>query len=113
MSLASTELQKPKNWQDFERQTRVLFACVLNDPNTQVNGRSGQEQNGVDVYGYRNEDRDRLVGVQCKKKYENKVTEKELRAEVDKAKNFKPKISEFFLITTAPRDQKFSKLRVF
>lgn len=109
MSLSSTELRKPKNWQDFERQIRELFACVLNDPNTLANGRSGQEQNGVDIYGYRNENRDRFVGVQCKKKYKNKVTEKELRIEVDKAKNFKPKISEFFLITTSQRDQKIQQ----
>jgi len=109
MSLSSTELRKPKNWQDFERQTRELFACVLNDPNTQVNGRSGQEQNGVDVYGYRNGDRKRLVGIQCKKKFENTVTEKELHSEINKAKNFKPKIAEFFLITTAQRDQKIQQ----
>lgn len=113
MSLASTELRKPKNWQDFERQTRELFACVLHDPNTRANGRSGQEQNGVDVYGYRNEDRDRLVGVQCKKKYENEVTEKELREEVNKAKNFQPQISQFILITTAPRDQKIQRAARF
>jgi hypothetical protein len=106
MSLSNISLPKPKNWQDFESRTRVLFTCVLNDPNTQQNGRSGQEQHGVDVYGYREQRLDCLVGVQCKKKFKAAVTEKELRAEVDKAKNFKPAISEFVLITTAPRDQK-------
>ena len=104
MSLSSTTLPKPKNWEDFERQTRELFAFVLNDPTTQRNGRSGQEQHCVDVYGYRRPDW--LVGVQCKKKFDDEVTDKELRTEVEKAKQFEPKISEFVLITTAPRDQK-------
>lgn len=108
MSLSNTSLPKPKNWQDFEAKIRELFACVLNDPNTQQNGRSGQKQNGVDVYGYRNDTY--LVGVQCKKKLEDKVTEKELRGEVEKAKNFKPKINEFILTTTAPRDQKIQEI---
>ncbi len=104
MSLSSTSLPKPKNWQDFENKMRELIACVLDYPNTQQNGRSGQKQNGVDIYGYRNSDC--LVGIQCKKKFENSVTEKELRDEVIKAKAFKPRISEFILVTTAPRDQK-------
>lgn len=107
MSLSSISLPKPKNWQDFENKTRELFACVLDDPNTQQNGRSGQQQNGVDVYGYRRNGC--LVGVQCKKKFEKQVTDEELRSEVEKAKNFKPKIDEFILITTAPRDQKIQE----
>ncbi len=109
MSLASTSLPKPKNWQDFESCIRELFACVLDDPNTQQNGRTGQKQNGVDVFGHRNRKIDQLVGVQCKKKFENKVTEKDLRSEVDKAKTFKPELSEFILVTTAPRDQEIQK----
>lgn len=107
MSLSSTSLPKPKNWQDFENKTRELFACVLGDPKTQQNGRSGQKQSGVDVYGYRSDNY--LVGIQCKKKFDNNVNEKELRSEVNKAKLFRPKISEFILITTAPRDQKIQE----
>src|SRR5262245_31439776 len=109
MSLSSISLPKPKNWQDFESHTRVLFSCVLNDPHTQQNGRSGQKQNGVDIFGYRDRRPDCIVGVQCKRKFETAVTEKELRTEVGKAKNFKPAISEFILITTAPRDQKIQE----
>ena len=84
---------------------KVLMACVLDDPNTAANGRSGQPQCGVDIYGYRDGDVRRLVGVQCKKKLDARVTETELRAEVKKAKKFKPKLAEFILATTAPRDQ--------
>ncbi len=110
MSLSSTSLPKPKNWQDFETKTRVLFSCILGDPNAQQNGRTGQPQHGVDVYGYRYRDTSQLVGIQCKKKYEAAVSEAELRKEVNKAKKFKPAISEFVLVTTAPRDQKIQEV---
>ena len=104
-SLANVSIPKPKDWQSFERSMTVLMACVLDDPNTTCNGRSGQPQNGVDVYGYRKRDVTQLVGVQCKKKLHVQVTEKELRDEVGKARNFKPNLKEFILATTAPRDQ--------
>ncbi len=81
------------------------MSCVLADPTTQKNGRSGQAQCGVDVYGYRNRDTSKLVGIQCKQKLEAKVTATELRAEVKKAKKFSPKVTEFILATTAPRDE--------
>lgn len=77
MSFSSISLPKPKNWQDFEDQMWVLFSNVLNDPNTQKNGRSGQKQNGVDIFGHRNEHC--FVGIQCKEKYDSQVTEQELR----------------------------------
>lgn len=105
-SLSGTRLPEPTDWEDFERKSCVLFRCVLNDPNTQQNGRQGQPQHGVDVYGYRDEDAQRLVGVQCKKKYRDEVKESELEEEVEKAQKFEPAITEFILVTTAPRDQK-------
>lgn len=103
MSLADTSLPKPKDWQDFERKTKVLFEYILSDPNTQLNGRSGQPQKGVDIIGQRNECS--WVGVQCKKKYKQKISDTELRSEVNKAKNFNPPITEFYMVTTAERDQ--------
>jgi hypothetical protein len=68
MPLSNTHLPKPKNWEDFERSVRVLFECFLNDPNTQLHGRQGQSQHGVDVYGQR--ENNQWVGIQCKKKYD-------------------------------------------
>lgn len=108
MSFSNITLPKPKNWQDFENQMWVLFVCVLGDPNTQKNGHQGQSQNGVDIFGYRNNNHS-LVGVQCKEKYENEITDKELHAEVKKAENFKPQLDEFIMVTTAPRDQKIQE----
>jgi hypothetical protein len=107
-SLSNVSLPKPKDWQDFERKTRVLFASVLADPNTQMHGRSGQNQHGVDVWGYRNGDRAKLVGIQCEKS-DNAITEVELQAELEKARDFKPAITEFILVTTAQRDAKIQR----
>jgi hypothetical protein len=101
-------LPKPKNWQDFERKTRALFAQVLADPNTQMNGRTGQPQHGVDIWGYRDEDRAKLVGVQCKLS-NDEITAAELKAELEKAKSFVPAISHFFLVTTTARDAKIQQ----
>lgn len=105
MSLSSTQLPKPKDWQDFERKTCTLFACVLGDPRTRLNGRSGQPQHGVDVYGRRGGTGTEWVGVQCKLSGDE-ITEAELKAELGKAAKFSPAINEFVLVTTAPRDAK-------
>lgn len=96
-------IRKPKEWQVFERATCVLIRAVLQDPNTQMNGRDGQPQHGVDIYGRRATD-GKLVGVQCKKRLAEKITSSELRNELANAKMFKPAIDEFILATTAGRD---------
>jgi hypothetical protein len=100
----SVELRKPKNWQDFELAVRELFACVLEDPNTAMHGRTFQAQHGVDVYGRRKSTGNQWVGAQCKRSADP-ITESELQAELAKAKKFTPPISEFHLVTTAARDQ--------
>ncbi len=108
-TLSNVRLPKPKDWQTFERLTRLLFEFVLADPNTAMHGRVGQPQHGVDIYGYRNRDPTRLVGVQCKLS-DDEITEAELHDEFEKAKKFKPAICEFVLTTTAPRDGKIQKV---
>jgi tetratricopeptide (TPR) repeat protein len=111
---SSAQLPPPKYWQDFERCCRVLFECILKDPQTQLNGRGGQPQHGVDVYGKRGGISGQWVGIQCKGKeittYGNNVSEEELRAEVKKAFNFTPQLSEFILATTAPNDAEIQRV---
>lgn len=107
MSLSNRSLPKPENWQDFEHHAWLLFRAELQDHATEKNGRQGQAQHGVDVYGRRN--RTHWVGVQCKQKMDEAVTETELRDEVEKAKLFSPKIKEYILVTTARRDAAIQK----
>ena len=102
----SVSIPPPKDWQAFERHSRLLFELSLGDSHTQNNGRTGQPQHGVDIFGRRGGDGN-LVGIQCKGKdadYGGAVTNAELRREVKKSEKFRPPISEFILITTAPDD---------
>lgn len=51
MDFIDKQILPPKSWVKFEDLTRALFAAVWRSPLTQKNGRSGQKQQGVDVYG--------------------------------------------------------------
>jgi Restriction endonuclease len=106
-----THIRIPKNDADFEIKSVVLFKGILKDPSVKRLGRSGQGQHGVDVIGYRGSNVDRLVGIQCKLKGpKQKLTEKEVREEVGKALKYKPALSEYFIITSAPNDTALDQL---
>src|SRR5438105_893881 len=108
---ANLTLPPPPYWQEFEDMLLDLFKAVWKDPHAQKNGRPGQSQDGVDIYG-RPEQKDTWAGVQAKKKDQlaaSIVTEKELEAEVNKAKQFRPELSEFILATTGQRDQRIQE----
>ena len=112
MSVLSRQFPPPADWQAFERVCADLFRRVWLDPATQLNGRSGQPQAGVDVYG---EDKQSslFAGVQCKGRdgeFGGTVTERELRDEVEKAKLFRPPLQIFILATTAPNDVRIQEI---
>lgn len=89
-----------------------LWRVIWRDPGTQKNGRSGQEQSGVDISGQPHMG-DKWAGVQCKGKdnyAEKRVTKAELRAEVAKARKFIPKLTQFILATTGPKDGQVEQL---
>ncbi|SFH66907.1 tetratricopeptide repeat protein [Bradyrhizobium sp. Gha] len=109
----SVSISPPSDWQAFERNSRLLFQLTLNDPAVQNNGTSGQRQHGVDIFGRRGGGAGPLVGIQCKGKngdYGKKVTEKELRDEVEKTNKFVPSLDEFILITTVQTDATIQRL---
>jgi len=111
MTFHNYSIAPPATWQDFEKLCHFLWMDLLNDSNIQLNGRQGQAQSGVDVYG-RNSSNGIFTCIQCKGKnqnYGNVVTEAELRREVDKAKTFMPIPGVFILATTAPNDQNIQK----
>jgi len=101
----------PVDWQLFERNMRDLFQAEWNAPAT-MNGRSGQPQHGVDIYGQPNRSPE-YHGVQCKGKdalLQSALTKTELRNEVRKATKFRPKLAHFILATTGPRDATIQKV---
>ncbi|MGL1958553.1 MAG: hypothetical protein OCD00_14700 [Colwellia sp.] len=110
----SSQIPPPKDWQEFEELCADLWQEILNSTNTELNGRTGQPQNGVDVFGQIGEST-KWFGLQCKGKDgrygdHHQVTEKELVEEVEKAKNFKPNLTRFILATTAPNDAKIQEI---
>lgn len=106
------QIPPPQNWEDFEQLCCDLWRAIWNDPGTLRNGRRGQPQHGVDIYG-QPDDNKHWAGVQCKgKEYllHSKLTKKELVKEVEKAKKFRPRLSEFILATTGPKDAAIEEL---
>jgi tetratricopeptide (TPR) repeat protein len=106
VQLSSSRIPPPLKWQDFEDLCHDLWSQIWKDANAQKNGRTGQPQNGVDVFGRL--DNGTWVGVQCKGKAGNiraRLKPAELRAEVEKAKRFEPRLAQFIMATTAGRDK--------
>ncbi|CAN5156160.1 hypothetical protein BH10PSE4_BH10PSE4_46710 [soil metagenome] len=98
-------LNRPRDWQDFERMTRDLFAVLHGTLHVDLHGRTGQPQGGVDVY-FTDSDGQR-VGIQCKLHdgaQKTTVAQAEFLAEIEKAKTFQPPISRFIFLTTGPND---------
>ena len=109
--LSSVEIPIPLNWQDFQRACVPLFRNVLRDPHAQEWGREGQDQHGIDVFGFRDADAGKPVGVQCKR-IEAPITEAMLRKEIGKAHKFKPRLTELIFVTTSVRDAKIQAVCV-
>lgn len=107
MEFTALQILPPKDWGRFEDLCRCLFAAVWGDPYTQKNGRTGQPQHGVDVWGRACGPHAGTHCVQCKGKdanYGGKVTIADFDAELAKAEHFQPEPAYWFLATTAPTD---------
>lgn len=107
MDFQDSQVTPPASWEKFESLTRALFAAIWNDPLAQQNGRSGQAQHGVDVFGYPADGVRRVHGVQCKGKNEivgSRATIAEFDAELLKAERFKPALAHWTFATTAIDD---------
>ena len=106
------QLAPLKSWDEFEDLCCALFQKEWRNPMAQKNGRPGQRQNGVDVFGVNKDDAGLLYGVQCKGKdgtYGAKLTIAEITAELEKADTFQPKLGHWIIATTAPVDAKLQE----
>ena len=106
--LRDINLPPPSNSNDFEKLCLALWRRLLNDPNAQLNGRRGQAQDGVDIFG-RRANTQRWVGIQCKARSGGQLSIEEINADIKKAKCFNPRLSELVFATTAPRDVHIQK----
>jgi hypothetical protein len=104
-------MPKPVNWQDFESLCKKLWSEIWKCPSIKKNGRLGQTQNGVDIYGIP-EGCNSYWGIQCKGKddYANSLlTIEEIENEITKAIQFTPPLECFIFTTTANKDSKIEE----
>lgn len=96
----------PTDWAEFELITQSSLKIKWGSPNLQRNGRQGQPQAGVDVYGEDN--LGRPVGVQCRNVTE-KLTLAAIQEEIQKAECFDPPLQAYYIATTLPNDSRLQK----
>ncbi len=102
---SSTIIPVPANERDFEENCVPLFAGHLNDPNVKTVGSRGHAQQGLDLIGARDRDPNQPAGVQCKLRTKgDKLTPAQVREEVEKALKVEPKLTEYYIVTTAADD---------
>ena len=109
MSVDIERWDPPNDPAAFESLCLDLWQEIC-EGHAQKNGRSGQPQAGVDIFG---QQQGKWIGVQCKQKdglLRHRVTHNELAKEVAAALEFTPPLSKFVLATTGPRDAGIQEL---
>jgi hypothetical protein len=104
-TISSSNIPTPKSWDEFE--DIVLAAAKLRFDSRDFfrNGRQGQAQDGVDVWGH---DDGRQIGIQCKNTVGG-ITFATVEAEIKNAKTFDPPLDRLYVATTAKRDEPLQK----
>ncbi len=95
---------RPKSEDEWEDMVLDAMRLVWQDPNAQRNGRRGQRQHGVDIFGVAD---GRHVGAQAKNM--DKFSETEAKDEIAKAENFQPKLQALHFAVAGPRDAVFQQ----
>ena len=109
-SPTTTDLPIPKSWDELEDICADLLKRLWHDPYITRNGRSGQKQHGVDIYGKPIHLQGCGCGIaaaQCKRVVE--LTEGDIRNEIEQATGFNPKLEEYLILTTLKRDASLQK----
>lgn len=100
-----TDYAPLRSWEQFEELCADVFQSAWRDPALVRHGRAGQRQNGVDIVGRNGALYP--IGLQCKRRSKwpvNRLTTKQIDAEIKEALNFKPALKAFYILTTAPDD---------
>lgn len=109
--ISTTRIFPPENWRDFEHLTLKLWGEIWNVPDEiEFNSESGSKQKGVDIYCVPKKEKG-YFGIQCKNtklfcKYGkiNKLTKATIDQEIEKAKEFKPKLEKLIIATSFGKD---------
>lgn len=110
-SLSNTNYPRLKDADEFEDLIRDLCALQWGDPDTKRNGRKGQKQHGVDVYGRPVGGRGVYRGAQCKlRSTDAQLSEKEILNEIKAAREFPHQLDKLIIVTDAQRDAHTPKI---
>jgi hypothetical protein len=105
-TIASSVVPPPKSWDEFEDITLAAAKLRWNSADFQRHGRTGQKQDGVDVFGH--DDDDRHIGIQCKNTIDG-ISLDVIQKEIANAEVFEPPLDRLYIATTAKRDAPLQK----
>ena len=108
---AKKQLRKPENWEDFESLCKKLWGEIWQCKEVKKNGRKGQVQYGVDIYGIPKGETS-YYGIQCKGKDEyshKQLSKEEIDKEIELAKSFNPPLAKLYFTTTSNKDAKIEE----
>jgi len=99
-SFATASLPKPKSWDEFEDIVADILKVAWNDPFPTRNGRLGQKQHGVDIYG-KPVHSTSYSGAQCKL---SAISLSDIKEEITSAEGFQPPLKELIIAIASNRD---------
>lgn len=100
-TIANSNIPTPKSWDEFEDIVLSAAKIRWRSPNFYRNGRQGQRQDGVDIFG--SDANAQSIGLQCKNTV-NGLSEAVIKKEILNAGSFEPPLKALYIATTAPRD---------
>ena len=101
-TIPGTKIPPPRDWAEFQDIALSALRQRWRTSDLQQNGRQGQAQAGVDIYG--SDDLCRRVGVQCKNTEELNIAT--VKIEIAAAETFQPPLQAYYVVTTGQRDSR-------
>jgi hypothetical protein len=93
-TIASSNVPTPKLWDEFEDITLAAAKLRWDSSDLYRNGRPGEKQDGVDIWGH--DDDNRHIGVQCKNTVDG-ISLTTVEAEIANAEAFEPKLDRLHI----------------
>lgn len=104
-TISASRVPPPKTWEEFETITLAASKLRWGHSNFFKNGRQGQRQHGVDIWG---EAHNQMLGVQCKNTA-GSITLAMVKDEIENAESFTPPLNHLYIATTAANDSVLQK----
>ncbi len=108
-TIATSELPPPKSWDEFEDIVWNVYTREWHDHHAERYGRSGQAQQGVDIFGQPYWLKGGYAGIQCKRYAKGTLKINHVQKEIAEAEEFRPPLREYTIATTDRRDARLQK----